>query len=77
MALETWFSSIDHGGRYAYVNQPLIARWNLARLAETLPPLLADEPEAAVAQATEVIEAFPDAYVQQLLQGQRAKLGLR
>jgi hypothetical protein len=36
---------IDHGGRYAYGNQPLIARWNLARLAETLLPLLADEPD--------------------------------
>jgi uncharacterized protein YdiU (UPF0061 family) len=31
----TVFSSIDHHGRYAYANQPHIARWNLARLAET------------------------------------------
>jgi uncharacterized protein YdiU (UPF0061 family) len=38
----TVFSSIDHGGRYAYANQPGIARWNLARLAETMLPLLAD-----------------------------------
>ena len=30
----TVFSSIDHGGRYAYGNQPVIAQWNLARLAE-------------------------------------------
>ena len=36
----TVFSSIDHGGRYAYGNQPHIAQWNLARLAETLLPLL-------------------------------------
>jgi uncharacterized protein YdiU (UPF0061 family) len=77
----TVFSSIDHGGRYAYGNQPLIARWNLARLAETLLPLLADaDDEAAVqravAQATEVIDAFPSAYAAALLQGQRAKLGL-
>ena len=28
----TVFSSIDHGGRYAYGNQPPIAQWNLARL---------------------------------------------
>jgi uncharacterized protein YdiU (UPF0061 family) len=72
----TVFSSIDHGGRYAYGNQPLIARWNLARLAETLLPLLADDPDQAVAQATEVIDAFPVWYEEQLLQGQRAKLGL-
>ena len=37
----TVFSSIDHLGRYAYGNQPNIAQWNLARLAETLLPLLA------------------------------------
>ncbi|HMO47648.1 MAG TPA: YdiU family protein [Rubrivivax sp.] len=78
----TVFSSIDHGGRYAYGNQPLIARWNLARLAEALLPLLADAGDSAavqraVAQLTEVIDAFPAWYAQALLQGQRAKLGLR
>jgi len=76
------FSSIDHGGRYAYGNQPQIARWNLARLAETLLPLMADgEDEAAVERAvapvTAVIDAFPALYREALLQGQRAKLGLQ
>ena len=75
------FSSIDHGGRYAYGNQPNIARWNLARFAEALLPLLADaDDEAAVqrvvAQAMEVIDAFPAWYEAELLRGQRAKLGL-
>ena len=59
----TVFSSIDHGGRYAYGNQPGIAQWNLARLAEALLPLLADEADddvdAAVARATEVLERYP------------------
>ena len=78
----TVFSSIDHGGRYAYGNQPSIARWNLARLAEALLPLMADgDDEAAVKQAvaevTAVIDEFPGAYRQALLQGQRAKLGLQ
>jgi uncharacterized protein YdiU (UPF0061 family) len=78
----TVFSSIDHGGRYAYGNQPLIARWNLARLAEALLPLMADaDDEAAVQQAvaavTAVIDDFPAMYAQALLQGQRAKLGLQ
>ena len=72
----TVFSSIDHGGRYAYANQPLIARWNLARLAETLLPLLAGEPDAAVARATTVIDAFPAWYDEAWRRGQRAKLGL-
>jgi 3-isopropylmalate dehydratase small subunit len=71
------FSSIDHGGRYAYGNQPNIARWNLARLAETLLPLLSDDEDRALAQATEIIDAFPAQFHAFLLQGQRAKLGLR
>ena len=77
---EAVFSSIDHGGRYAYRNQPLIARWNLARLAEALLPLLAADgatPETAVAQATEVIDAFPGWYDEHWRAGQRAKLGLQ
>ncbi len=77
----TVFSSIDHGGRYAYANQPLIAQWNLARLAETLLPLIAGtDDETAVQQAvtgaTEVVEAFSGLYTTALLRGQRAKLGL-
>jgi serine/tyrosine/threonine adenylyltransferase len=78
---QTVFSSIDHGGRYAYGNQPHIARWNLARLAETLLPLMAtsdDEAavQQAVAQATQVIDEFPTLYAGALLRGQRDKLGL-
>ena len=78
----TVFSSIDQGGRYAYGNQPHIARWNLARLAEALLPLMADgDDEVAVQQAvadvTTVIDAFPACYADALLQGQRAKLGLQ
>jgi len=78
----TVFSSIDHQGRYAYANQPLIARWNLARLAEALLPLMAaadDGPAVrqAVAQVSAVIEEFPARYRSALLSGQRAKLGLQ
>src|ERR1700686_4971234 len=71
------FSSIDLQGRYAFGNQPNIACWNLARLAETLLPLLSDDPDEAVARATELIVAFPAQYRRQLLRGQRRKLGLR
>ena len=77
----TVFSSIDHGGRYAYGNQPHIARWNLARLAEALLPLMADgEDESAarlaVEEVTAVNDEFPALYAEALLQGRRAKLGL-
>jgi uncharacterized protein YdiU (UPF0061 family) len=71
------FSSIDHGGRYAFANQPDIAVWNLARLAEALLPVICDHAEQAVAMATEVLSAFPAEYRRHLLRGQRAKLGLR
>jgi uncharacterized protein YdiU (UPF0061 family) len=73
----TVFSSIDSQGRYAFGNQPGIARWNLARLAECLLPLLADDEEEAMAAALRVVDAFPLRYRRHLLTGQRAKLGLQ
>jgi len=72
----TVFSSIDTRGRYAYANQPSIAQWNLARLAETLLPLIDDDNNRAIARATEVIHAFPNQYQGHWLTGMRAKLGL-
>jgi serine/tyrosine/threonine adenylyltransferase len=73
---DTMFSSIDHGGRYAYGNQPAIAQWNLARFAETLLPLIDSDQEKAVAKATEVLSQFPKMFEQYWLAGMRAKLGL-
>jgi uncharacterized protein YdiU (UPF0061 family) len=70
------FSSIDEMGRYAYEAQPRIARWNLARLAETLLPLIADNEGRAIELATEVIDSFMARYQQYWLAGLRAKLGL-
>ena len=70
------FSSIDEHGRYAYANQPAIAQWNLARLAETLLPLLHDDREEAIRIATQAVTGFGARYAEHLLRGQRAKLGL-
>lgn len=72
----TVFSSIDRGGRYAWGNQPGIAQWNLARLAEALLPLLHADTEQAVELATEVINHFPVLYQRHWLAVMRAKLGL-
>jgi uncharacterized protein YdiU (UPF0061 family) len=72
----TVFSSIDHGGRYAYGNQPGIAHWNLARLAEALLPLIDAETSTAVAAATDVLASFPDRYRRHWRRGMRAKLGM-
>jgi uncharacterized protein YdiU (UPF0061 family) len=70
------FSSIDHMGRYAYGNQPNVAQWNLARLAETLLPLIDVDPDAAVRLATDEVNAFPAIYRTRWLEGMRRKLGL-
>jgi serine/tyrosine/threonine adenylyltransferase len=72
----TVFSSIDHRGRYAYANQPHIAAWNLARLAEAILPLLADDSERAVAIANEVIGTYPAVFSRAFVAGLRQKLGL-
>jgi uncharacterized protein YdiU (UPF0061 family) len=72
----TVFSSIDHGGRYAYGNQPMITEWNLARLAEALLPLLHDDTEQAVALAMESLGGFRRQYAAAWSAGLRAKLGL-
>lgn len=73
----TVFSSIDRHGRYAYGNQPRIAQWNLARLAETMLPLFDANEEKAVARAKEAIDAFPALFARYSLAGMLAKLGLK
>jgi uncharacterized protein YdiU (UPF0061 family) len=73
---DTVFSSIDHGGRYRYGNQPLAAQWNLARLAEALLPLIDDDPEAAIPRAVAVLETFLPRYEAAWTAGMQAKLGL-
>jgi uncharacterized protein YdiU (UPF0061 family) len=71
------FSSIDHHGRYAFLNQPRIAQWNLTRLAEALLPLLSDDEDEAVRQATQVLDAFPALFSAAHARVLRAKLGLQ
>ena len=72
----TVFSSIDRGGRYAYGNQPRIAQWNLARLAETLLPLLGVDEVSAMAAAQESLAAFAPIFQTAYLSGLRRKIGL-
>jgi uncharacterized protein YdiU (UPF0061 family) len=73
---DTVFSSIDHQGRYAYGNQPGIAHWNLARLAEALLPIIDTDSERAVALATPIIQDFPHRFGAAHSAGVAAKLGL-
>ena len=73
----TVFSSIDHMGRYAYGNQPVIMQWNLARLAEALLPMIDPSESHAIARATKVVEAMQDSYRQAWLEVFSRKLALR
>ncbi len=76
-AADTVYSSIDQQGRYAYHNQPSIAQWNLARLAEALLPLFGENTDQSIEKATEILDAFPQHYTQYWLAGMRKKLGLQ
>ena len=73
---DTVFSSIDHRGRYAFANQPYVAQWNLARLAESLLPLIHDERQDAIAGAEDSLNAFEPAYKDKWLAMMGTKLGL-
>ena len=72
----TVFSSIDHGGRYAYGAQPRLVQWNLSRFAEALVQLIGDGGEQAVADATQVLHTFPQRFGGHWRAGMRSKLGL-
>jgi uncharacterized protein YdiU (UPF0061 family) len=70
------FSSIDHGGRYAYRNQPQIAHWNLSVLTQSLLPFLGDDEDEMLASGQAAIDAFPDLYQNAYEQAMSKKLGL-
>ena len=73
---KTVFSSIDQFGRHAYFNQPSITKWNLARFAECLVPLIDEDKDKAIAIATETINTFEKNYELKWLNMMRDKLGL-
>ena len=73
---QTVFSSIDQLGRYAYFNQPSITKWNLARFAECLVPLMDDDKDKAIDIATQTINTFETSYELKWLNMMRDKLGL-
>ena len=73
---KTVFSSIDKYGRYSFSNQPPITKWNLARFAECLIPLIDKEEDKAIKIATEVIDNFQNIYENKWLNMMRDKLGL-
>ena len=73
---ETVFSSIDQNGRYAFFNQPGVTKWNLARFAECLIPLINDDKNTGVKIATEIVNSFSEIYRKKWFDMMRKKLGL-
>ena len=73
---KTVFSSIDKFGRYAFSNQPPITKWNLARFAECLVPLIDKNEDYAIKLATDLIDNFQNIYEEKWLKIMRNKLGL-
>ena len=73
---KTVFSSIDKFGRYAFSNQPPITKWNLARFAECLIPLIDKDEYTAIKLATDLIDNFQNIYEDKWLNMMRDKLGL-
>jgi len=73
---KTVFSSIDQMGRYAYCNQPVITKWNLARFAECLVPLIDKDQDKAIKVVTNTINSFEKKYEEKWMNMMRDKLGL-
>jgi len=73
---KTVFSSIDKFGRYSFSNQPKITKWNLARFAECLIPLIDQNEDSAIKKASDVVDNFEKIYEKKWLNMMRDKLGL-
>jgi len=73
---DTVFSSIDHGGRYAYGRQPAILAWNLAQLATALLPLIDADRDRAIARAQAAMDGYAERAQAAWTAVFRAKLGL-
>lgn len=55
---DTVFSSIDKQARYAFGNQPNMANWNCARLAESLITLMSCDEDIAIEKLSEILNTF-------------------
>ena len=56
----TVYSSIDQHGRYAFGQQPTIAHWNCARLAESLLLIMDCDEQQGINTLSDVLKAFSD-----------------
>jgi uncharacterized protein YdiU (UPF0061 family) len=69
------FSSIDQFGRYSYSNQPLVAPWNLSRLAESILFLLSEDLDKSIKIAENILKKFANIFQTSLDRLSAKKLG--
>jgi uncharacterized protein YdiU (UPF0061 family) len=70
------FSSIDKNGRYAFSNQPKIALWNLARLAETFLHLVDRKEEIAIKKIEYILKKNESTFQDNWLEMMKDKIGI-
>ncbi len=70
------FSSIDQFGRYAFNNQPSIAKWNMAALGNCLLPLFDADASKARTLGMEVLEDFDAVFIDHYQEDMSRKVGL-
>ena len=70
------FSSIDHNGRYAFNNQPRIALWNLARLAETILHLIDKNQDKAIKKIEKILQLYEKKYHELWMSMMRDKINI-
>ncbi len=61
----------DHGGRYAYDQQPYIGQWNLSALAQAMSPIVPQQ------EAGDIIASYGDIFAEHYVQLMCAKLGVK
>jgi uncharacterized protein YdiU (UPF0061 family) len=57
---DTVYSSIDSNGRYSFGNQAKIIKWNIARFAEALLPIIHENIEESIKLAQIAIDSFDE-----------------
>lgn len=70
------FSSIDRTARYAYNNQMNIGQWNLARLADSLLPLIDKNINLAIAKVEEIVPSINKQFNNEYLKSMGSKFGI-
>ncbi len=70
------FSSIDLNGRYSFNNQPKIALWNLARLAETFLHLIDKNEKIAIKKIEKILKYYESKYKILWLEMMKKKIGI-